>query len=287
MINKYSKNIKEQFDAKINRVAPDKCGIICTKVGDCVGFSTDTDNNLCYLSKTPILGQPTDSPFSADYSKTAERCNKVAPMLDTEIASSLDFKKNATYVCTPDEVTNNQSLKIYDNIKKNIGSMIDLPYINVDEYSFENVEWGKEISLNENPDLIKNPQADTNVTMMVEYDDEHLGQYMYHHKCSANISQRDCLKNCLDNQTCVGTEWNHLFVKKSNYDNIINDDNDDVLLKPELDIAYELYRDVCCPKVQIKKVIPRREKFKYGHFYLKEIIDKEDKKFNEKVIVNL
>jgi hypothetical protein len=77
---------------------------------------------------------------------------------------------------------------------------------------------------------------------------------MFDHKCSANISQHDCVKFCLNNSDCVGIEWNPTYTPKISSG------------------EYELHRNVCCPKRLIVKIIPRREEFKNGNFYLKEKI---------------
>lgn len=248
----------ERFDEKVTMTTKKNCGIACTKALGCKGFQSDDVNNICYLSESLILGAPTKSPFMKEYNKNTERCNKLNPVTDVVVASELDLKKNATYICTPNQVQNNETIKIYDNNEKIIYNTDDLPFINVDDYSFVKIDWGKEISLNNYPDLVTNKRPDHTIDIMVEHDDEYLGQYMFPHKCVENISQGNCLKQCLDNKNCAGTEWNHLYIKQL------------------LDGKYDMYRDVCCPKIKIKQNIPRRDQFRYGHFYTKETIDRND-----------
>lgn len=276
----------ENFDEKISKTTKTNCGIICTKVIGCSGFLAEDKNNLCYLSQSPIIGEPTDSPFKSEYIKTNERCNKIQSVTDIIIATPNDIKNNATYVCTPNEVDNTQTIKIYDNKEKIISSGLDLPYINVDQYSFENIDWKSSISLNDHKYLVQNIKDNPNIIVMTEYNDEHLGQYMYNHKCSSNVSQKDCLNHCLKSDSCVGTEWNHLYVKKIR-NNTTDDDGDGFVDNDDNSSTnYELHRDVCCPKVQIKTIIPRRENFKYGHFYLKELKQTDEHDFGNHILAN-
>ena len=109
------------------------------------------------------------------------------------------------------------------------------------------------INLDKNLQLITNPTKSTAVNIMKEYDEEFAGQYMYPHKCSTNIKKEDCMKQCLGDKDCVGTEWNPILFKKVGVPN-----------------KYEFDENVCCPKIRIKKVIPRRKEMRFGHFYLKE-----------------
>lgn len=265
--------ISEHFDEKIRRTTKTNCGIACTKVFGCKGFQTDEANNICYLSKTPILGSPTKSVFAEDYSHTAERCNKVNAAVDIHELSETNRKANAAYICTPDDVNNEQTFKIYDNTEKIIDSLNDLKYINVDEYEFVDIDWNNDIVLDDYKNLVINPDKVKYITTLTEYDDEHLGQYMFDHRCSANISQYDCMKFCIDNDECLGTEWNPTYIKK--IDSPGTDDG----------YEYEIHKGVCCPKRVISKIIPRREEYANGHFYLKEKIRKDDKKNENTVFV--
>lgn len=250
--NNKNNNSMEYFDQKITRSTPEKCGIMCTKVFDCAGFSYE--NDICYLSKSPILGKPENSVFTSEYKKTLPRCNKISKIDDPVIATDEDYRRNATYVCTPNDTDNIQQFKLIDDNEKIFSKMEDLEKSSIKKYTFEEIEWGKDISLNNNKQLIANPTKNNSLDVMVKYDEEFLGQYMYPHKCSSNISQRDCLLNCLENKQCVGTEWNPIYLKNET-------DNKD---------KYHAYNGVCCPKIKISKIIPRRDFFKFGNFYLKQ-----------------
>ena len=253
----FSNHNRETFDAKINRSTKEKFGIMCTKVFGCKAFSTG-ENNTCYLSKSNILNKPTKSKFAEDYNNEIEKCNKISVLKDIQEHTSLEKKLNALYMCN---TKNDVNFKIYDNVEKIINSPNDIQYINVDEYSSVDIDWDKEITLDDYPEFIKNPDKIKYVTVMNEENKEFMGQYMYPHKCSGNISQRDCINHCAKNEKCVGTEWNPTYIKK---------------LKNKDEYIYILHKGVCCPKIKITNKIPRRKNYENGKFYLKKIIDKNN-----------
>lgn len=122
----------------------------------------------------------------------------------------------------------------------------------------KNLDSSGPINLNNNLHLITNPTRSNSFAIMREYDDEFMGQYQFHHKCSTNISKENCMKNCLKSSDCVGTEWNPVLFKKVGTPNL-----------------YEIEENVCCPKKRINKVIPRRRNFRMGKFYLKELANRK------------
>ena len=95
-----------------------------------------------------------------------------------------------------------------------------------------------------NPDSAENPSA------FIESDLEFLGQYLLGHQCVVNVPLYDCIKFCDDNEKCAGTEWNRAIVRSDGKEN-------------------HVYENVCCPKQIIKKMIPRRNEFSRGKFYVK------------------
>jgi hypothetical protein len=119
------------------------------------------------------------------------------------------------------------------------------------------IESSGSINLDKNLHLVTNPTKTTAINIMKQYDDEFAGQYMYPHKCSTNIKKEDCMKQCLGDKDCVGTEWNPILFKKVGTPN-----------------KYEFDENVCCPKIRIKKVVPRRHEMRFGHFYLKEPVSR-------------
>jgi hypothetical protein len=264
--------LTENFDAKITGGDTTKCGIACTKLINCKGFMVGSDGT-CYLSKTPILGQPTNSVFANEYNNKTPICNKFKTFSDTQI-SELDKKKNATFICVPNQKDSQQTYKIYDNKEKQIYSLEDLENINVDPYTFVDIDWNKQLKLEDYPKLIENPNPDdkNNIVLLSQYTDEYLGQYMFPHKCVANISQLDCIKFCLNNEDCAGTEWNPVYTP------VVSQTSDDTS-------AYELHNGVCCPKRKIIKNIPRRKEFEHGRFYLKEQLSLDD--LHDNALVNL
>jgi hypothetical protein len=114
------------------------------------------------------------------------------------------------------------------------------------------------INLDKNLHLITNPTKTNSLNIMKEYKDEFIGQYLYPHKCSSGISKEHCMKDCLNNKDCVGTEWNPILFSKVGVPN-----------------KYELEEGVCCPKVRIKRAMPRRKNRRFGHFYLKEKVNRQ------------
>jgi hypothetical protein len=247
----FSKNI-EHYDTKINNANEDECGIMCTKGFGCIAFSQGK-NNTCYLSKTRLLGSPTESKFKEDYDVKFTKCNKVEGVVDAVYATPMDLKRNATYICN---ANSKDEIRVYDNEKTILNTLNDLDQYKLNEYVFTDIDWNKELNKNDHIDYYTNPNK-LDFKIMKEYDDEYMGQYMYKHKCVHNTTQKDCINNCLYNDKCLGTEWNPLFYKKK-------------------EGGYDIYNGVCCPKIKITDIIPRRSQHKYGKFYLKEKYDKND-----------
>lgn len=91
----------------------------------------------------------------------------------------------------------------------------------------------------------------------VESDKEFLGQYVLGHQCVVNVPQYDCLKFCENTNDCAGVEWNKTITR---FDPTTN--------------KHDMYENVCCPKSVLKQMIPRREEYKRGKFYVK--VDRND-----------
>jgi hypothetical protein len=272
----------ENYDEKVLKTTRESCGVLCTKTYDCSAFAFN--NNICYLSKNPILGEPTNSPFMKDYNGNNFTCNKLQKITDSVIASDMDFKKNATYICTDKLSTNVQPsatngqpstangqpptniFKIYDTEEKDLSNISELASTKINKYTLGEIDWGNQVTLTEKP--TENITDKNTLTLFTEQNDEFLGQYMFPHRCVSNISQRDCLDQCLHNKKCLGTEWNPSYYKKING-------------------KHKLYKNICCPKIQLKQNIPRRDDFKFGHFYLKEQVNKINDIDNNSVIVKM
>lgn len=240
----------EHYDEKIIKTPPEKCGIICTKVLGCSGFASNKENNICYLSKNALLGRPQESIFSPEYNKYGYRCNKIFSIEDPVIANSYDISKNATYKCQQGE-TGKSEIKIYDNQERNLNNLNELVNTTISPYTFEEVDWGREISLDDHKYLSINPTPSNTVEIFEKKDDDYLGTYLYPHKCVANIPEKQCLKACIDNPNCSGTEWNPLYLENKGNQNYIT------------------YPNVCCPKTNIFDITKRNDNNKYGKFYKK------------------
>jgi hypothetical protein len=148
---------------------------------------------------------------------------------------------------TPDETNDNEfsgTRPVYDPIKD------ATPDISIQDSG--------SINLDKNLHLVTNPTKANSLNIMKEYDEEFIGQYLFPHKCSTNIKKEDCMKQCLDDKNCVGTEWNPILFKKVGIPN-----------------KYEFDENVCCPKIRIKKVAKRRRDVRLGHFYLKEKVNRQ------------
>lgn len=254
----------EHYDNVIEDV-PDnnKCGIACTTIDNCLGFSYGPEQKKCWLSKTPILGTPNNSIFKNDYKSTFKRCNKIQQLLDPVIATKDDYKKNATYTCSDMQKDQIQSLEIYSpTLQTKINSLDDLQNIDIDIGNYD-------LHIKDYPtsqlDTLKynnikkfvNPQIDP-IPIMIQKNDEYLGQYEYKHRCVANINEKDCLSACINSNNCKGTEWNPLYVHNDKHSN------------------NQVYHNVCCPKRLINNIIPRRKEFERGHFYIKHKIQYSD-----------
>ena len=257
----YNNNI-EGFDEKVTDATYNNCGQMCTKILGCAGFAVDSEMNTCYLSKKPILGRPEESIFNMEYKNTMPRCNKIEPVTDPVIASNIALKKNATYICLPNGQEDKQTIKVIVNDEKEITNIKDLDNIHIDNYTFETIEWGNKgnsISLEDNKYLITNPTKDNTAIIMKKYDKEFLGQYAYPHGCVKDITQKDCMTDCINNKDCVGTDWSSIYLRK-------NKNND----------TYEKYEGICCPMRNITKVVDRRNEYKYGNFYMKDVVIKDN-----------
>ena len=258
-------NNSEHFDNKINRLTDTQCGAACTLIDGCAGFAYDSNTNTCWISKTPILTRPIDGVYMADYNNLYKRCNKSRLLDDIVTANQDDYNQNATYNCT----TNNtdKSIQVYDTtFHTTVNKLSDVtdgvrngtikisePIIQYFDWPFSIVE-SAPLELEDVKNFV-NPTTKP-IIVMRELNDEYLGQYMYQHRCVANINKKDCLKDCINNQSCVGTEWNPYYINTTS-----NKNNDGTV-----------YHNVCCPKIHITKTITRRPEFENGKFYSKEQI---------------
>ena len=178
--------------------------------------------------------------------------NGIVPISDGRFNTSLEVpvptdptqNDEGSIIATPDETDDNQRGARHINI----------PELTPDVSTISNGA----IDLDRNLHLVTNPTESNSFNIMREYDDEFLGQYQFHHKCSTNISKQDCMTQCLEDDDCVGTEWNPVLFGKVQTPNV-----------------YEIEENICCPKRRINKVTSRKRDKRFGHFYLKENVNRE------------
>lgn len=261
----------EHYDAKLVGLTEPQCGTQCTNTYNCIGFGYKPIDSNCYLSKTSILGEPLDSVYENEYSKLDRRCNKINPIRDIDNITDQTMTQNSVYVCSDGE--NNISTQFqYANLG---GSSLEsvtsehLPPTQV-RYNISNIDWpgqdSQDSQYSQDSQDIRDdiyPTKDNSLDPgdiranqnqkygFIESDKEFLGQYMLAHQCVVNVPFYDCLKFCENNHNCAGTEWNKALIKSDGKNNY-------------------LYENVCCPKGVIKKIIPRRDQFNRGNFYVKK-----------------
>lgn len=251
------KNI-ENFDARIKGLTKKKCGEICTSVVNCQGFSY-SDDNMCYLSKSPILGKSITSIFSDNYSQTDYRCNKSQPIRnETELITPEMLKRNSLYMCSDSEQGKYNLNIICENLNMEIGDLDEIDKIDIPNYKIiTNLKW----PVDKRDTLLKDTSAIDNFKVYEKSPDEYNGQYLFPHKCVSNIDELSCLKLCDVDNECIGVEWNPFYMKNKS------------------DNSYEIYKNVCCPKIQISDIIPRRKEFENGNFYIKKHVDEFNKDY--------
>lgn len=254
----------EHYDAKISNITLTYCGTECTKGYNCAGFGYNHVGGQCFLSKKAIIGKPLDSLYSDEYTKLDRRCNKINRLTDNIRIDGNTLTQNSVYICADGE-KNVATQYQYANLgasslegdKTVIFTDGDVAETSTPEnvgYETYDIKWPtekKDLELlpnNRSPDIV--PDKTTKYGF-VESDKEFLGQYALAHQCVVNVPLYDCLKYCENNPKCAGTEWNKGMVKTDGTTN-------------------RLYENVCCPKSIIRQIIPRRNEFNRGKFYVKK-----------------
>lgn len=245
----------EHFDARIKGITKEKCGEVCTAILKCQGFAYSNDN-ACYLSKSPILEKPVLSVFSDDYSPTFYRCNKTQPIMDeTDLITPDLLRRNSLYMCSDSEQGKYDINIISENLRQSIGDFDEIDKIDVPKYKIiTNFRWPTD----KRDSLLRDTTTGDNFKIFEKSNNEFLGQYLFPHKCVSNISEISCLKMCEVDDKCIGVEWNPFYMKT----------------KPNN--SFDLYKNVCCPKTEISDIIPRKE-FENGNFYSKKLVDELNK----------
>jgi PAN domain len=301
-------NIIEGYDGKISNITLTQCGTECTISENCRAFAYKPVISTCYLSKRAILGEPVESPYHSEYSKLDRRCNKINPIDDIDYINDVTLTQNSVYVCS--DGNNNENTEFqYANLGASsleTGEMIghsagrgvptkvaDHPAtaapvaVNYDLYDVmypdpelgplkdiepnfpklvrlndqeirqrQDILDGKAVPVTEREQVLVDEALtdESGRSAFIESDMEYLGQYLLGHQCVVNVPHYDCLKFCANDPKCAGTEWNKSIVRSDGKDNMV-------------------YENVCCPKQVIKKIIPRRNQFSRGKFYVKTGLD--------------
>ena len=301
----------EGYDGKISNITLAQCGTECTIGENCHGFAYKPVISTCYLSKRPILGEPVESAYNNEYSKLDKRCNKINPINDIDAIDDRTLTQNSVYVCSDGEANDSSefqyanlgasSLETGDyvggvagrGVPTKIGDRPDTAAplaVNYDVYEIEypDPELGPLRDLEPNfPKLVRLNDAqlrarqglstdaeretilisdklrdDSGRSAFIESDMEFIGQYLLGHQCVVNVPLYDCVKFCDNQAKCSGVEWNKSIVRPGTDD------------KGNPDGTNLVYENVCCPKQVIKKIIPRRNQFSRGKFYVKTSLDK-------------
>jgi hypothetical protein len=290
ILKKQNKNQIENYDGKISNLTLTQCGTECTMGENCRAFAYKPISSTCYLSKKNILGEPMESAYSKDYSKLDRRCNKINPINDTDFISDTTLTQNSVYVCSDGENNNitefqyanlgASSLQTSDTVGGTAGRGVPTKIgenpdntaplaVNYDVYSIKyidpEVEPLRDLEPNfpklvKNTDeeirnkniIVKNEDNNKNaVSAFIQSDMEYLGQYLLGHQCVINVPLYDCLDFCASNDKCAGTEWNESITKEDGSGKL------------------QTYKNVCCPKQVVAKIIPRRKENINGKFYVK------------------
>jgi hypothetical protein len=262
----------EHYDAKISNITLTRCGTECTKGINCAGFGYNHVDGQCFLSKRAIIGKPYESLYTDEYTKLDRRCNKINRLTDNIRIDGNTLTQNSVYICADGE--NNVATQFqYANLgatslegdKTAIFTDGDVAETSMPEnvgYETYEIKWPtekKDIELHSSTNNEDNETTKSVKYGFIESDKEFLGQYALAHQCVVNVPMYDCLKYCENNPNCAGTEWNRGMVKTDG-------------------TANRLYENVCCPKSIIKQIIPRRNEFNRGKFYVKKELSDIDKR---------
>lgn len=264
-------NEVEHYDAKISNITLTYCGTECTKGYNCAAFGYNPVGGQCFLAKKAIIGKPLDSLYSDEYTKLDRRCNKINRLTDNIQINGNTLTQNSVYICADGE--NNVATEFqYANLgatslegdKTTIFTGGDVARTSEPEnvgYETYEIKWPK---VKKDLELLPNNRSPQQTEKQIKYgfvqsDKEFLGQYALAHQCVVNVPLYDCLKYCEGNPQCAGTEWNKGMVKTDGTTN-------------------RLYESVCCPKSIIRQVIPRRNEFNRGKFYVKKDLNDIEKR---------
>lgn len=266
----------EYFDAKISNLTKEGCGELCTETFGCLAFAYDDITKKCYISKNPILFQPTKSMYAKEYEIEQYRCNKTNPIrTDIDDIDNLDqnqLRNNMFYSCqnnelddyTLNKIVNNKIETIYKTNSSDDTMANSFENINYEYYPLYKINWPpfkKELT----PCDYQNNILNDYITFEKKnrmYD----GEYLYPYKCVKNVPENVCIQTCSKNNDCVGVEYNPYYLEKLNNG------------------AFKVAYNICCPKRTIIGKNERTKHYENGYFYLKKHSNKLNK--NNTFIIN-
>lgn len=243
----------DNFDARVSNISVQKCGDMCTKIFNCVGFAYDKDNKKCYLSTNPLVGMPEKSLYEDEYRKNFYFCNKPDPIKNDNDAKLYQaIPKNTIYTC---KQTEDGSISLNSILDEKINPIkYKDPNIKIKPYELKPLVWPytkKDID----PNYVTKNDAMNRISFFdYDHDNEYDGIYMFKNECVDETPLFDCLKKCSIEDTCIGVEYNPL--KK------IKTQNGDIIKK-----------NLCCPKSKITMKKTRTKDNEFGSFYSKKLED--------------
>ena len=247
----------EGYDGRISNITEmNKCADICIKTYDCQGFSYNEKDKKCFISKSPIVGYPFDSPYKGEFNDKNKVCNKIN-MIDTNTEINEDaLLTNRIFNCS-DEIDGSFKTIFFDKDLKDLDmtNVKDITNFEKVPYELKNIKWGDETTINIDTDITTNePIVKEKVKIsFLEKTKDTSGEFLYPHRCVSNIKKNECLKQCEQNKDCIGVEWNPRVIT-----DIENSDGG----KTE-------YLDVCCPKKTLGTYVLRKPNVQNGLFYEK------------------
>jgi hypothetical protein len=264
---KLKNNRIEKYDGRINNIeSVNRCAAICSSVLGASGFAYDPTTLNCYISKYPITSPPIPSPYTSEYKFTNIYCNKFRPIVSEQGLNTDAYVDNRVYNCYTQDAKDIGLKYMTETSTQNItNNKINL--LKSDPYNLQKYDFGENLRgplTDIKIDSQNNIKYSLNNISFDEKLDEYLGEYLNPSVCRTNTDKKTCLKNCAENTSCMGTEYNDSYKDEKN----------------------NIYKNVCCPKSNILKQIPRRFIYKNGKFYEKKIVDISVPNFSD-IIINL
>ena len=151
LYDKFNENTIEHYDDRLANITLEKCAKFCERKAGCFGFAYDQRNNICYPSKSTLMGRPVNentlvptSIFRDDYSPDNAVCNKIGPIISPSKNPPFNERRmNSIFVCTEKEGKQPQWYLHHDGDKfENIGEGARIDELfDIDAYEVEPYNW--------------------------------------------------------------------------------------------------------------------------------------------------